>query len=295
MALFKVVRDAIDDAAAATLPANDPVLDSLRRAGLDPRSAQEAAAALDTALRHLSLRPVTQRLVNEALEMLEDRGALGSNTLATVGKLALASLGVGGAQVVQYLTGGQVGLRSQGLSSALDRMGGASIGLDKLGAYVGSLQVHDPRWAGAAVDLVVRGQLKALAMDPKHASGLNEVRPDVGASATFPLTQSPGFSTSLRPEVGFNLEGDAARAKLHGMLASKSPSLNLGASAQVGVEASKASTRLSAGADVTASGPLDVRRKTRFSTGLGGSVAADVGGGGGDPEVEGHFTTTLRF
>ena len=295
IALFKVVRDAIDHAATATLPANDPTLAALRRAGLDPRSAQEAAAALDTALRHLAAHPMTQRLVNEALEVLEDRGALGSQTLETVGKLALAALGVGGAQVVQYLTGGQVGLRSRGLSPALDRVGDVGMGLDKLGAYVGSLRLHDPAWAGAAVDLVVRGQAKALALDSKHTSGGAEMRPDVGASATFPLVQTSRFSASVQPEMGVNLEGDVARAKLHGMLASKTPARTLGASGFVGAEASRAGARVSAGADLTASGPLDERHKTRFSTGLGGSVAADVEPHGEEPEVEGHFTTTLRF
>lgn len=296
-ALFRVVRDAIEEVATTSASKSDSVFVSgLRRTLMDPRSAQEAAMAMEKVIGQISLRPAVERMVNETLEVLEDKGVLGSETLRVIAKLGLAALGVGGAQVVQYMVGGKVGIGTKGFSSRLDKTADAFIGLDKLGSYAGSLRLHDPKWAGAAVEMVVKGQHRGLAL-PSEASGVKDRLPTVESKASFPLVRRPNLSLSAGPSVAVNLEGDSARAKLHGLLsARRADGARISANAEGGLEVSReGAPKVLAGAGVSASTPLDVRGGTSLEAGLSGSVEAEVGRSAVPPEIEGLFTTTVRF
>jgi hypothetical protein len=292
-AVFKAVRDTIDKATEATVGSDDPLLLAVRRALVDPRSAQEAAAALDTAIRRISIRPSVVKLVNGALEVLEAKGALGSGTLHTLGVLGLAALGVGGATVVTYLTGNQVMLGTKGISRSVDRIGDVSIGLDNLGRYVGSLRVHDPAWAGKAIEIVVSGSEKTIGTDAKARTRL----PSVTTTGTFPVVQRPNTSFSVRPSAGVDLQGKEAQAHLEGLLSTAKPG-GLGTSSTLGVggTAGRSGSSLSADASFSVQAPLDVRKRTSIASTLSGGATARVDPAGRvTPEGQVKLDTTLRF
>lgn len=293
LAVFQAVRDTIDSAATKTLGTEDPIVLAVRRALVDPRSTQEAAAALETAISRISIRPSVLKLVNDALEVLEQKGALGSGTMRTLGMLGLAALGAGGASVVTYLSGGQLLLSTKGLSRSLDKGGDVSIGLDKLGRYVGSLRMHDPSWGGKAVELAVSGGVKSLGTDAKSRDRL----PTVSAAATFPIVQRPSASLSVRPTAQVDLQTRAAQGRVEGVFSTTAPT-GLKTQSGLGLSGGASPKESSLGADASFSvqAPLDVRKKTSVATTLSGGATAHVSPSGlWTPEGQVKVDTTFRF
>lgn len=293
LAVFRVVKDTIDEATSSTVAPTDPLLAAVRRALGDPRSAQEAAAALELAVRRISIRPSIARLVDAALEVLEDKGALGSGVLHTLGVLGIGALGVGGAQVVRYLAGDKVMLGTKGISRSVDQVGDVSIGLDRLGAYTGALRMHDPAWAGKAVELVVSGSAKALGTAEDRRDRL----PTATASGTFPIVRGASSTFSVRPSATVDFEGKEAKARLEGLLSTASPSVRT--SSKLGVSAGVAADRsssVSVDAGVSATAPLDVRKRSSVSSSLTAGATARVSPAGKvTPEGRVQVDTTLRF
>jgi hypothetical protein len=112
----------------------------------DPRSAFEAAEAIDSLVLGLSRLPVVKQAVSDALDILEDKGVLGQGTLASVVRFLSAAAAIG-AQIAKFREGGRVEMR----------IGPVALDLYKLDHYRASLEVHNPLWAAQAVEIAVSG------------------------------------------------------------------------------------------------------------------------------------------
>lgn len=267
-AMVRLVRESVEAAVKAleekqtgvepSERASLSVLDRMvRRMAVDPRNAREAADALRTVEGLLREMPVTKRLTNAALDVLEAKGFLGHDTLTRlVGALVVVGAS-GAARVSRFIQGGKVHLSFMG----------QDLDVDKTGSYAVHLSAHNPAWARQAVDLVIAGKADSSWFGPPGKgsldSGLRASTVQVRTPITVgdPADMAPHLTVT--PGAGYvEQDGEGrGRAELSATISRATPGLQASLTPRVAVEA-------------TGKGLQAVE------AGVVGQVSADLGTGG---------------